>query len=276
MDCDHDLGFEEKHHDLDSRVPFFPIDAESMDRPQVAHQVYAVPRGGGEAGEYEDAATIRVDAWPVCAAVADGATESVFAQQWARALVHGITNACATTAGAFIDTIPGLRREWHASVAEAPGQQPWYLTAKMADGAYATALGLSLHSDGTWRAVSVGDCCLFHVRERTVRQSWPYEAPDAFTNRPTLLSSRSDRSVPQPETKTGTWAANDAFLLATDAVASWLLKRTPGAWEGIPESFQQKVSAAREEGVLRNDDATLLVLEIEGTPLPNASESTGE
>lgn len=248
-----------------------------MEMPSVSHYIHAVPRAGGEGGEYEDAAALEANAWPVCAAVADGATESVFAQQWARLLVQGLTEASATTAEGFVDVIPDLQSEWSSSVSSSPEQQPWYVAAKMADGAFATALVLSLHPDGTWRAVSVGDCCLFHVRADTLQESWPFEASEAFTNRPALVSSQSDRPVPPPKTTTGTWAPNDTFLLATDAVASWLLRGTSGAWrETDPEAFQQKVRGAQEEEVLRNDDVTLLVLETEEVSLPNTTDSASE
>jgi hypothetical protein len=170
--------------------------------------------------------------------VADGATESVFARQWAATLVNRLVDAEAMTEQAFRTVIEEGQREWKASVAGGDAERPWYVTAKAAEGAYATALGLSLRPDGTWRAVSVGDCCLFHWREGMLRQSWPMDAPEAFTNRPALLPSRQGAAVPAPSTVSGTWTGGDTFVLMTDAVAAWLLDRwargedIAGVWTG--------------------------------------------
>jgi hypothetical protein len=137
------------------------------------------------------------------------------------------------------------------------------VAAKAAEGAFATVLGLSLHADGRWRAVSVGDCCLFHVRGDALVRRWPFASPDDFTNRPALVPSRSDRRVPAPERTDGPWRPGDRFLLATDAVAAWLLHEEDAAtrdWD--PDSFRAAVGRARDDGSLRNDDATLLVLDL--------------
>jgi len=242
-----------------------------MATPSVEHRAYAVPRAGGEAGDYEDAAAIEAKEWPVSAAVADGATESVFARTWAKRLVRGLVQNKTTTAAAFLEAVPDWQSEWQSDVSERVGERPWYVTAKAAEGAFAAVLGLSLSADGQWCAVSVGDCCLFQMREGALLESWPLEAADAFTNRPALVPSRPNQEVPSPDASTGVWHPGDRFLLATDAVAAWLMDGDP---EGVsrldPDAFQARVAAARTDGSLRNDDATLLVLEL--TPPPEIDE----
>lgn len=143
-----------------------------------------MPRAGGEAGDYEDAAAVEAGGWPICAAVADGATESVFARAWARRLVRGVVEKGGATTAAVREAIADGQAEWQTSVRERSRDRPWYVSAKAAEGAFATVLGLSLHAGGQWRAVSVGDCCLFHLRNGTLLQSWPFDTPDSFTNRP--------------------------------------------------------------------------------------------
>ena len=244
-----------------------------MSSPSVVYRTCAVPRAGSEEAEYEDAAAVATEDWPVCAAVADGATESVFARAWAEHLARGLLDRGATTAEAFRDAIPDWRVEWRRRRGDRTEERPWYVAAKAAEGAFAALLGLSLHANGRWRAVSIGDCCLFQVRDEGLARSWPFEAPDTFTNRPALVPSRSDRSVPSPETASGTWQPQDTFLLATDAVAAWLLggdssedaerpTGPPVAADWDEETFQRIVETARAEGALRNDDATLLVVHV--------------
>ena len=234
-----------------------------------------MPKEGAGAGDYEDAAALDGDDWPVCAAVADGATESVFAQRWARRLVRGLTEQAVTSAEAFGDGVRDWQSEWQAHATERAADRPWYVAAKAAEGAFATVLGLSLQSGGAWRAVSVGDCCLFHVRDGALVQSWPVASPDAFTNRPALVPSRTDRAVPTPETAGGSWQPTDRFVLATDAGASWLLRDGLDLLRGGPEAVQDRVQAARADGALRNDDVTLLVLDLASVPEANGNASTG-
>lgn len=245
-----------------------------MATPSVVHRTYAVPKAGGDEGDYEDAAAVAVGDWPVCAAVADGATESVFARAWAKRLVRGVVQEGATTAEAFQDASAQWQAEWAASARERAIDRPWYVAAKAAEGAFATVLGLSLHADGRWRAVAVGDCCLFHLRDDALIQSWPFEAADAFTNRPALVPSQPAQDAPAPDAATGSWRAGDSFLLATDAVAAWLMRSDPIAVRTLTsDDFRGRVEAARADGTLRNDDATLLVLELTASPEATADDS---
>lgn len=234
-----------------------------MTTPSVNHRTLAVPKAGGEGDDYEDAAAVAVDNWPVCAAVADGATESVFARAWAKRLVRGVVQEQATTTDSFRNASAEWQAEWATAAQEQATDRPWYVAAKAAEGAFAAVLGLSLHADGRWRAVSVGDCCLFHLREGALVQSWPFEAADAFTNRPALVPSQPTQDAPAPAAATGSWRVGDAFLLASDAVAAWLMRGDPDAVRTLDsDAFRERVEAARAHGALRNDDATLLVFEL--------------
>jgi hypothetical protein len=178
-----------------------------------------------------------------------------------------------TTAEAFRDAVPRWQEAWAADAGGRAANRPWYVAAKAAEGAFATVLGLSLHADGRWRAVSVGDCCLFHVRDGALVQSWPYEGPDAFTNRPALVSSRTDRSVPTPDVAGGSWHPNDRVVLATDAGAAWLLRAGLDPLREGPEAVPDRVQAARADGALRNDDVTLLVVDLVSSPEANENAS---
>lgn len=234
--------------------------------PAVRHWIHARPRSG-EAVDYEDAADLGADTWPICAAVADGATESAYADTWAQILVQGIVEAKATTADAVTDLLPRMQARWAAAVSSSEGDAPWYVNEKIAEGAFAAALGLSLQVDGRWQAVAVGDCCLFHVGEGRPDRSWPIEAPEAFTDRPALLPSREGATVPPLEAVTGTWRSGDHFVLATDAAAAWLLRTDPlKACAPSEGQVEENLHGARTKGTLRNDDVTLLVIEMRAPP----------
>lgn len=244
--------------------------------PSVWFRTLAVPKSGASTDEYEDAAAVREEAWPVRAAVADGATESVFARDWAETLAEGLCDI-EVTPDAVIETLADWQIAWRDRISDRVAALPWYGDAKAREGALATLLGVELQRGGCWRAMGIGDCLLVHLRGETVQQAWPYTAPDDFTNRPALVQSRSGHSSSESEdcrALTGTWQKGDTFLLATDAVAAWLLRTGPSAartWTA--DGFREAVDAARAEGVLRNDDCTLLVLKLTGPPKEDAPSS---
>jgi hypothetical protein len=247
-----------------------------------------LPKAGNRSEEYEDAC------WPAqggtwtgarfhCA-VADGATESSFAGQWARQLVRAYGNSSMLG----LEWLPPLAKEqarWRRTVQRKP--LPWYAEEKVRNGAFAAFLGLAVTpqvspvtdksaSGGAWTAVSVGDCCLFHLRGAELLRSFPAQESTFFTQRPFLLSSnplRNDALAERLLTTTGQWQAGDTFYLMTDALALWALQRwESGAapWDEVAalegdqrqRRFGRWVEGLRASAMLRNDDVTLLAVQI--------------
>ncbi len=232
----------------------------SKARPQV--RALWLPKKGHAREEYEDAYAVpEGEAFPLRAAVADGATESAFAGVWARQLVEGFAAHGASDAGAFIEALPRQQERWRRHVEARAAGLPWYAAAKAAQGAFAAFLGLVLTDAGTWQALAVGDCCLFHLRDGGLLRAWPFDAPEQFTQRPALLPSLPGTLVPPVETTAGAWRPGDALLLATDALAAYLLATDPTATLSLSqESFRRRVVEARAAGTLRNDDVTLVLV----------------
>src|SRR4051812_4149996 len=130
---------------------------------------FSIQKGGNAPEENEDAA------WPeesteyeetcVCVAVADGATECVFARRWARELVSTVGSGKLSPYDLQAG-FPELRASWHEWLA---GKQlAWYAEEKARQGTFAALLALELTTDetgtgGQWRTAAVGDSCLFHV-----------------------------------------------------------------------------------------------------------------
>ena len=229
--------------------------------PLARHRHLAVPKGTHSASE--DAAAVREEEWPLRAAVADGATESAFAAHWARVLVQGAIEQEATPSGVQRG-LPDWQRRWQQEVRARAKEQPWYVQAKTHEGAFAALLALEIHPNGQWQAVSVGDCNLLQLRDGTLRTAWPTDDPASFTHRPALVPSRASSDSPSPLHTRGTWVPEDTFLLATDAVAAWLLRTAPARPPDESQAaFRDAVESARADGTLRSDDATLLVLDVE-------------
>jgi hypothetical protein len=224
----------------------------------IAHStVHCLPKVGSGSREYEDAASGPVtEDDGVRFAVADGATETAFSGEWARCLAgHAARLRLA-------EAIDCARASFADVVSARDHPEPWYLEAKLAEGAHATVLALGIRNGGGWSAEAVGDCSLMHLREGRLLRAWPIEDPTGFGHRPTLVSSSPETPVPEIESTEGEWAAGDVLLLATDALAAYLLANDPTEAVGLDErGFAIFVEGALSRG-LRNDDVTLVEIRL--------------
>jgi hypothetical protein len=235
-------------------------------------QVFSCPKLGNSAEEYEDAWAQRPTRTPgrVRVAVADGATESSFAKLWAVLLAESYVRS-EPTGPEFFERLQPARRLWRRRLAGRP--LAWFASAKAEQGAFAAFLGVEIDANrNRWTALAVGDCCLMQVdhagKEMRVVEMFPLQKSSQFTMSPYLIGSKSEDEslVDRIQTSQGSLRDGDMLLLATDAMAAWLLKRHEEErplWRwlyrklGTPESFAAIVAYGRKNG-LRNDDCTLV------------------
>src|SRR5258708_19119510 len=95
----------------------------------------------------------------------------------------------------------------------------------LAEGASATFLGIKIDPIRQQiEALSWGDTCLFLVRHQGDNiLSFPLQKPSEFNDYPQQIGSL-DKSIPKsPKTGTFPYNRNDRLVLATDAVAKWIL-----------------------------------------------------
>lgn len=246
----------------------------------VQWQCLWLPKRGNSAEEYEDAFT--GDGGVGRFAVADGATESYGSASWARLLVEEFIRTPLWRWRQWGKWLPGLQERWVADFDSAA--LPWYATAKLHEGAFAAFLGLSLEKPAwwwwgksRWRAVAVGDSCLFQIRAGCLHAKFPIQQAEEFGNHPWLLGSRD--AVAEVGAGKVTWAegdgrSGDLLLLLTDALAQWFLRQHEGnqkPWEALAailtaaapeEHFAAWVEAQRDQKELKNDDVTLLAVRL--------------
>ncbi len=233
------------------------------------------PKDGNTDAEYEDASACGTFAGNAeegtsptfVAAVADGASSSVFARQWARLLVDEFVSAPFVD-GEAEERIALLGFQWREQVASE--SLPWYAQEKLAQGAHAALLVVWWDSAArTWSARAIGDACLFILRGNELRHAFPVTRSDAFDNRPVLVSTEaaSENAFPLPpfHAAEGAFEDGDRFLLMTDALAAWFLAETEAGntpWETLPgdqSAFGEWLQSLRADNRMRNDDVTLLV-----------------
>ena len=245
------------------------------------------PKAGNRDEEYEDASRVT---YPqrmgtsgrglARVAVSDGASESAFAREWANVLTDAFASRTPDledlSEESLNDWLVPTQSEWHDMV---PWDRiPWHGEAKARAGAFATLLGLTIGAlPGAsvrlaWRAVAVGDCCLFVVRDDELHLSFPIENHLEFDNNPALICSNPD-SVDglweEVKQDSGECSVGDLLILATDAIAAWFLASNADdgkPWEIVSalneSTWRDWVDERRREGSMRNDDTTVVMIEV--------------
>ena len=239
--------------------------------PSLTWASRAVPKGGCTAAECEDASAADPDAARF--AVADGASESAFAGEWALLLAEAYV-ADPPGSDGWPAWLAPVRKRWLARVGGRA--MPWYLEEKFDAGAFATLLGVELRRGRggavAWRAAAVGDSCLFQVRGDKLVRSFPLTSAAEFGSRPALLGSRGGPPAGSPPARReGEARPGDSLLLMTDALAQWFLAEAEAGgkpWRELPAlrdegGFAEWVEARRAAGALRNDDVTLLTIRVD-------------
>jgi hypothetical protein len=263
-------------------------------------------KDGNSIEEYEDAWQVlpgvgdEVIGTQIAVAVADGATESSLARQWAAAVTHEFAKASTATHDAYLfaETATNLSAQWPAVVesyvlAREKAGKPlrWFERSGIEKGAFSTLLALNINVNGVradeasggvdhsalqiigrWSTAALGDTCLFHVRDGRLRLAFPLSDSASFDTSPDLLcSSDVDSNVIADHVRLsgGTVAEGDDFFVCTDALAAWVLARTEEGgrpWETLRDlteiGFAELVAKARRTGRLRNDDVTLVHVDI--------------
>jgi hypothetical protein len=248
----------------------------------IRSRTWWAPKAGHAPDEYEDAF------WPEedldgdldsCRfAVADGASEASFSGLWARLLVSAYGRG-RLRPGALARALPALQQEWLAGATSRT--LSWYAEEKLRTGSFAALAGLTLRRaaagpGGTWEAMAVGDSCVFQVRQDRLALAFPVSRAADFGTTPHLLSTQArhiERAVDDLQRVRGRWLPGDSFFLLTDALACWFLgehERGGAPRSALPDREGPDVAARagawvaalRAAGALRNDDLTLLRVDL--------------
>jgi hypothetical protein len=243
--------------------------------PLLCWQSFHLVKAGNAPVDYEDA--FAADAGRARFAVADGATEASFAAEWARLLSEGFV-AAPKAPWRDLAWLAAARQRWSTKVDAM--SLPSYALEKRQQGAFATFVGVAFRAPGRkapgiWRALAIGDSCLFHIRAGQLKRAFPLSRAEQFGTRPGLVGSRAsgfeignDRDLAG-----GCWRGGDRFLLMTDALAQWFLRQSEVGAEPASElvalltqtdaqaAFAGWVEQRRREH-MRNDDVTMLVIDL--------------
>jgi hypothetical protein len=213
-------------------------------------------------------------------AVADGAGTTLFARQWAMTLVELFVSCPLLSADPFeLDWWLGQARARYTEGLPAPERLPPAVRQKwQREGSQATLAALRVvESEPEYALVkllAIGDSCLLWRRAGSeVVESFPLRSPAEFDRPPLCLPSQAAlfrRSFHRLQEQWLRLGPNDCVMLATDALARWILAGGDGSLtpnqcfelvaRQMPSSWQTFVEEGRALRGLADDDCTAVVL----------------
>ena len=243
---------------------------------------FLVPKSGNTPNECEDAIGCNVKAGKF--AVSDGATEAFDSRRWAKFLVKSWVSIPPEIYPDLSFLVAGveelgkrLAKRWLLR------QLPWYAEEKSKQGAYAAFVGIHIstfpncESRYEWRAVALGDSCLFYHSDGRLIFAAPLSSPALFSYHPILVPSLRIGPTTDWENRVyfgnGLAQAGDCFLLLSDALAQWYLtysledadltdKFLAITANGTNKDFSDFCEEERSCGRLRNDDMAVLRIDL--------------
>lgn len=256
---------------------------------------FVVAKSNDDLVKCEDACAISEDRRVY--GLSDGVSSSNFPRPWASLLAQSWVNNPKEFSQSvkeqrlddWIDRLSAQWKEWIYRVwlpainnrNSAQGQPP--IPSSVADdviqgGASATFLGLRFNSQN-WECFAIGDTCLFLLRKDehgnyTCQRAFPIERSSDFNSNPATLSTLPNANTRihvhylyeslQPE---------DIFVLATDALATWILQCVEegrsSIWPyllGIQndqkfKKFVNQMRKNRDQLHMNDDDTSLMIIE---------------
>jgi hypothetical protein len=212
-------------------------------------------------------------------AVADGATEAFDARSWAQRLAQNWVQIDATLDPAeFSIWLAAEGRRLQDSWSDL--RLPWYSEEKARGGSFAAFVGIELEpgvATWQWRAIALGDSCLFHCREGELLKTIPLAHSVSFGSNPVLAASHPSVQAATLEhmvVDSGIMQRGDQLLLFSDGVAAWYLllaetgdAETRSVFTRLLSSedtaaLTQLFETERTSGRLRDDDIAIISLEV--------------
>lgn len=210
-------------------------------------------------------------------AISDGVSISFFSEIWSRILTHRYVENQAPIDAKFLSD---CQDEWKKSVVEIvkKPEAKWFVKAKYnkQEFAAATFIGLQfIEEELKWMVQSIGDSFLFFIPKDCTDYekiiTYPTEKGFVFDNYPNYLASIDNNHRGKRHISTKKNLEEGTFFLMTDAIAEWFVNELKENVEKAvdlllnienQEHFLQIIHTKRSDNSLKNDDTTILIIEV--------------
>ncbi len=219
-------------------------------------------------------------------AISDGASQSFYSSIWADLLVKHYCENPSVDKINWKDWLKPIQETWLSEIknrvenAKKEGKPSWIDNQNRLNRFEpATATFIGIHFiENLADIVLVGDSCLLIVQNEKIIDSLPFKKSAEFNDAPEYLASYSKDNKFLPKFISanfeGKQTDNLYFILATDALAEWILKNKESDNDITPillglssqADFEEFVNSARQSKKvqMKNDDVTLLIIKING------------
>jgi len=216
-------------------------------------------------------------------AIADGAGSSLYPRKWADILVKSFCQSSEdpieTIKESYQEWLKPLQEEWrqyYLAKIRAPHRKWWEGGSQIKDRGSSTFIGLRFQGlqdleKREWQAVAVGDSCLFKLERKTDNlQVFPVKNSKSFKRIAKCFESLPEYQSSSPEFEEGWYEDGDIFLLATDALAQWILRdyeNQSQEWRKVScinrhRDFVNFIAQLRQKDLIENDDTTVAMIKI--------------
>lgn len=240
-----------------------------------------MPKMGEQEADNQDACYYSNDGTMV--AIADGASTSLFPKEWATFLVEDF---CYHQQGSVENLyrnwkqwLDPLQEKWisYSNKIKQDSSIPWYVKGSQEkNSASATFIGLKLHppnqaGQNIWQAIAIGDSCLFQFKKLSGEIIFfPIKKSSDFTTVTECFNSLPQYNISEPKYWQNDYNNGDIFLLATDALAEWILQAIQSAkreYQNLisiaeKQEFEDFIQNLRHNKLIKNDDTTLCRLTV--------------
>jgi len=268
-----------------------PLMMDSKEKPRY----FLLPKKAESAESCQDAGDINLQRGRY--AIADGATRSFFPKEWARLLVARFCHDDDPLNTKLFDHqewprwLQPVQEKWKEEIKKIVASLPakkYYVKNRYAkkDPAAATFVGVQISASREgyeWQSMIIGDSCLFVVRANRLEKSYLIERSQEFGSHPESFASMPRYNKYEPRFINGTAKEGDVLILATDALAKWILMHhEKGSWAKAwhvlhqittEDDFTALIDAARENREIPPKGKSDTVKKTASTPGPSPNTS---
>ena len=213
-------------------------------------------------------------------AIADGVSQSPFSQIWSKKVVNKFIKKPLDISDLneqkIKDWLADIRKEWGSEIDQGKASELILDIAKK-EGGSTTFLGMIIQKKKKKRQklqlFGIGDTNMFLIKKNEITGKldvvgWPVTSVESFTDRTKGLSSIDNTLQGIPELKEFDVKRGDIVILATDALAKWILKSAnlgQRPWSKIlkkKNDIANFIDKLRYTNKIDDDDTTCIIIRI--------------
>ena len=213
-------------------------------------------------------------------AIADGVSQAPFSQIWSKKVVNKFIKKPLDISDLneqkIKDWLADIRKEWRTEIDQGKASELILDLAKKEGGA-TTFLGMIIQKKKKKRQklqlFGIGDTNMFLVKKNEITRKsdvvgWPVTSVESFTDRTNALFSLDNTLQGIPELKEFNVKRGDIVILATDALAKWILKSAnlgQRPWSKILKNkndIANFIDKLRYTNKIDDDDTTCIIIRI--------------